>query len=335
MIDLRSDTTTQPSVAMRSQMANAPVGDDVFGDDPSVNALQDRVASLTGKESALLLPSGTQSNLVALLAHCQRGEEYLVGQEYHTYQYEAGGAAVFGSIQPQPIPVSADGSLDLDLVRSRIKPDDPHFAMTRLLVLENTHNGKVLGLDYMAQAYEFARRHGLLLHLDGARVFNAATELGVGVKEIVRHVDSVSVCFSKGLGAPVGSVLCGSGPFIAAAKRWRKMAGGGLRQAGVLAAAIDYALDHHVDRLRYDHAHAKRIAQALSEIDAITLISSQTNMVFIELSDDDIGVKLGQFLAERGVNVLGGKRMRLVTHLDISAADTDTVIFLFREFFAS
>ena len=335
MIDLRCDTSSQPWVAMRSHMASAHVGDDVFGDDPSVNALQDRVASLTGKESALLLPSGTQSNLVALLAHCQRGEEYLVGQDYHTYQYEAGGAAVFGSIQPQPIPVSADGSLDLKLVRSRIKPDDPHFAMTRLLVLENTHNGKVLGLDYMARASEFARRHGLLLHLDGARVFNAATALGVEVKEIVRHVDSVSVCFSKGLGAPVGSLLCGSGPFIAAAKRWRKMAGGGLRQAGVLAAAIDYALDHHVDRLRYDHAHAKRMAQALSEIDAITLISSQTNMVFIELPDEDIGVKLGQFLAERGVNVLGGKRMRLVTHLDISAADTDTVIALFREFFVS
>ena len=174
-----------------------------------------------------------------------------------------------------------------------------------------------------------------MLHLDGARVFNAATALGVEVEEIVRHVDSVSVCFSKGLGAPVGSLLCGSGPFIAAAKRWRKMAGGGLRQAGVLAAAIDYALDHHVDRLRYDHAHAKRMAQALSEIDAITLISSQTNMVFIELPDEDIGVKLGQFLAERGVNVLGGKRMRLVTHLDISAADTDTVIALFREFFVS
>ena len=332
MIDLRSDTTTQPSVAMRSQMASAPVGDDVFGDDPSVNALQDRVASLTGKESALLLPSGTQSNLVALLAHCQRGEEYLGGIIILISM--AGGAAVFGSIQPQPIPVSADGSLDLKLVRSRIKPDDPHFAMTRLLVLENTHNGKVLGLDYMARASEFARRHGLLLHLDGARVFNAATELGVEVKEIVRHVDSVSVCFSKGLGAPIGS-YCVVRPFIAAAKRWRKMAGGGLRQAGVLAAASDYALDHHVDRLRYDHAHAKRMAQALSEIDAITLISSQTNMVFIELPDEDIGVKLGQFLAERGVNVLGGKRMRLVTHLDISAADTDTVIALFREFFVS
>ena len=224
MIDLRSDTTTQPSAGMRSQMASAQVGDDVFGDDPSVNALQQRVASLAGKGSALLLPSGTQSNLVALLAHCQRGEEYLVGQDYHTYLYEAGGAAVFGSIQPQPIPVSTDGSLDLELVRSRIKPDDPHFAMTRLLVLENTHNGKVLGLDYMAQAAELARRHGLALHLDGARVFNAATELGVDVKEIVCHVDSVSICFSKGLGAPVGSLLCGSGPFIAAAKRWRKMA---------------------------------------------------------------------------------------------------------------
>ena len=255
MIDLRSDTTTQPSAGMRSQMASAPVGDDVFGDDPSVNALQQRVASLAGKGSALLLPSGTQSNLVALLAHCQRGEEYLVGQDYHTYLYEAGGAAVFGSIQPQPIPVSTDGSLDLELVRSRIKPDDPHFAITRLLVLENTHNGKVLGLDYMAQAAEFARCHGLALHLDGARVFNAATELGVEVEEIVRHVDSVSICFSKGLGLRLGRYCAApahSSPRRNAGAKWRR----GLRQAGVLAAAIEYALDNHVDRLRSDHAHS-------------------------------------------------------------------------------
>ena len=334
MIDLRSDTTTQPSAGMRSQMASAPVGDDVFGDDPSVNALQQRVASLAGKGSALLLPSGTQSNLVALLAHCQRGEEYLVGQDYHTYLYEAGGAAVFGSIQPQPIPVSTDGSLDLELVRSRIKPDDPHFAITRLLVLENTHNGKVLGLDYGAGS-----RVRAMPWVGAASRWRAGLQRGDRAWRGGRG-DRTSCgqrfdLFFQRPWAPVGSVLCGSGPFIAAAKRWRKLAGGGLRQAGVLAAAIDYALDHHVDRLRSDHAHAKRLAQAMSEIDAITLISSQTNMVFIELPDEDIGVKLGQFLAERGVNVLGGKRMRLVTHLDISAADTDTVIALFREFFVS
>ena len=315
-------------------MSDALVGDDVFGDDPTVNALQDRVASLAGKDAALLVPSGTQSNLVALLSHCRRGEEYLVGQDYHTYLYEAGGAAVFGSLQPQPIPVSTDGTLDLDLLQSRIKPDDPHFAMSKLLVLENTHNGKVLGIDYMAQASEFAQRNGLVMHLDGARVFNAATELGVEVREIVDFVDSASICFSKGLGAPIGSLLCGSGEFIASAKRWRKMAGGGLRQAGVLAAAIDYALDHNVDRLKSDHENAKRLAQALSGLDSITLISNQTNMVFIELADEDTGAQLAQFLARRGVKTLGGKRMRLVTHLDISAEDTETVIALFREYFA-
>ena len=314
-------------------MASAPVGDDVFGDDPTVNALQERVANLAGKDAALLLPSGTQSNLVALLSHCQRGEEYLVGQDYHTYLYEAGGAAVFGSIQPQPIPVSADGTLDLELVQSLIKPDDPHFALSKLLVLENTHNGKVLGLDYMAQASALAQRHGLSLHLDGARIFNAATELDVGLKEIVGDVDSVSICFSKGLGAPVGSLLCGSVEFIAAAKRWRKMAGGGLRQAGVLAAAIDYALDHHVDRLKSDHANAKRIAEAVSGLDAVTLVSNQTNMVFIELADEDTGAQFGQFLAERGINALGGKRMRLVAHLGISEQDTDAVIASLQEYF--
>tara|TARA_B100001057_G_scaffold50697_1_gene45158 strand:+ start:137 stop:1153 length:1017 start_codon:yes stop_codon:yes gene_type:complete len=333
MIDLRSDTTTQPSEGMRRRMASAPVGDDVFGDDPTVNALQERVANLAGKDAALLLPSGTQSNLVALLSHCQRGEEYLVGQDYHTYLYEAGGAAVFGSIQPQPIPVSADGTLDLELVQSLIKPDDPHFALSKLLVLENTHNGKVLGLDYMAQASALAQRHGLSLHLDGARIFNAATELGVELKEIVGDVDSVSICFSKGLGAPVGSLLCGSDEFIAAAKRWRKMAGGGLRQAGVLAAAIDYALDHHVDRLKSDHANAKRIAEAVSGLDAVTLLSNQTNMVFIELADEDTGAQFGQFLAERGINALGGKRMRLVAHLGISEQDTDAVIASLEEYF--
>ena len=333
MIDLRSDTTTQPSEGMRRRMASAPVGDDVFGDDPTVNALQERVANLAGKDAALLLPSGTQSNLVALLSHCQRGEEYLVGQDYHTYLYEAGGAAVFGSIQPQPIPVSADGTLDLELVQSLIKPDDPHFALSKLLVLENTHNGKVLGLDYMAQASALAQRHGLSLHLDGARIFNAATELGVELKEIVGDVDSVSICFSKGLGAPVGSLLCGSVEFIAAAKRWRKMAGGGLRQAGVLAAAIDYALDHHVDRLKSDHANAKRIAEAVSGLDAVTLLSNQTNMVFIELADEDTGAQFGQFLAERGINALGGKRMRLVAHLGISEQDTDAVIASLEEYF--
>lgn len=333
MIDLRSDTVTQPSAAMRAQMAAAPVGDDVFGDDPSVNALENRVAKLAGKESALMLPSGTQSNLVSLLTHCQRGEEYIVGQDYHTYLYEAGGGAVFGSIQPQPIAVEPDGSLSLDVVKSLIKPDDSHFARSKLLVLENTHNGKVLSLDYLAQASRFASEHGLSLHLDGARVFNAAVALGVDVSEITRHVDSVSICCSKGLGAPIGSLLCGSAELIAAARRWRKMAGGGLRQSGILAAAIDYALENNVQRLQEDHANAKHLAESLATIDEVEVLSNETNMVFIGLPNQELGEQLAASLAERGIKVIGGQRMRLVTHLDLNAEDIQRVVESIRKFF--
>lgn len=319
---------------MRERMAAAPVGDDVFGDDPTVNALETRVAKLAGKEAALLLPSGTQSNLVALLAHCQRGEEYIVGQDYHTYLYEAGGGAVFGSLQPQPIPVEPDGSLSLDVVKSRIKPDDSHFARSKLLVLENTHNGKVLSLDYMAQAAQFAQDNGLSLHLDGARVFNAAVALGVDVSEIARHVDSVSICCSKGLGAPIGSLLCGSEELIASARRWRKMAGGGLRQSGILAAAIDFALDNNVERLRDDHANAKRLAESLQAIDEVDVQSNQTNMVFIGLPSRETGEQLAASLVKQGIKLIGGQRMRLVTHLDVSEQDVDRVIDSFEGFFA-
>ncbi|MEZ5492892.1 MAG: low-specificity L-threonine aldolase [Gammaproteobacteria bacterium] len=333
MIDLRSDTVTQPSAAMRERMAAAPVGDDVFGDDPTVNELEAKVASLAGKEAALLLPSGTQSNLVALLAHCQRGEEYLVGQDYHTYLYEAGGGAVFGSVQPQPISVEPDGSLDLQLVKSRIKPDDSHFARSKLLVLENTHNGKVLSLDYLGRAFQFTRDHGLSLHLDGARVFNAATSLGVTVAEIALYADSISICCSKGLGAPVGSLLCGPAPFIKAARRWRKMAGGGLRQAGILAAAIDYALDNNVERLPVDHANARRLTEGLEQIDEIRIRSSGTNMVFIELPSQVLGEELARHLAQKGVRILGGQKVRLVTHLDVGVEDIDRVVGLIRAFF--
>ncbi|MBT8147920.1 MAG: low-specificity L-threonine aldolase [Gammaproteobacteria bacterium] len=335
VIDLRSDTVTQPSAAMRAQMAAAPVGDDVFGDDPSVNALENRVARLAGKETALLLPSGTQSNLVALLAHCQRGDEYIVGQDYHTYLYEAGGGAVLGSIQPQPIAVEADGSLSLEVVKSRIKPDDSHFARSKLLVLENTHNGKVLSLDYMEQASRFARSHGLFLHLDGARVFNAAIALGVDVSEITRHVNSVSICCSKGLGAPVGSLLCGSAELIASARRWRKMVGGGLRQSGILAAAIDYALDTNVQRLQEDHANAKCLAESLATIDGVEVLSNETNMVFIGLPSRELGEQLAASLAERGIKVIGGQRMRLVTHLDLNEEEIQRAVESIRRFFGS
>ncbi|MCW5622370.1 MAG: low-specificity L-threonine aldolase, partial [Burkholderiales bacterium] len=260
-IDLRSDTVTRPTPGMRAAMAAAEVGDDVYGEDPTVNRLEVLAAGLLGKEAALFVPTGTQSNLLGVMAHCERGDEYLVGQQAHTYKYEGGGAAVLGSIQPQPLEFEPDGSLDLERAAAAIKPDDSHFARTRLLCLENTQGGKVLALDYLERAHAFARAHGLGLHLDGARLFNAAVEQGVPVGEIARWFDTVSVCLSKGLGAPVGSVLCGSAGHIAKARRWRKVLGGGMRQAGVLAAAGIYALENHIERLAEDHANARRLAR--------------------------------------------------------------------------
>jgi threonine aldolase len=263
MIDLRSDTVTQPSPAMRDAMARAEVGDDVFGDDPTVNRLQDECARRFGKEAGLLFPTGTQSNLAALMAHCQRGEEAIVGQEAHTYRYEAGGMAVLGSIQPQPIQNRPDGTLDLAEVEAAIKPNDPHFAVTRLLALENTIGGKVLPREYLADAVALARRRGLATHLDGARVFNAAMKLGTPVDELCAGIDTVSVCLSKGLGTPAGTVLVGRRDLIERARRVRKMLGGTMRQAGIIAAAGLYALEHNVERLAQDHANAQRLAKGL------------------------------------------------------------------------
>ena len=260
-IDLRSDTVTRPTAAMREAMLRAEVGDDVYGEDPTVIALQDRVAADLGFEAALFTPSGTQANLIGLLAHCARGDEYIVGMGAHTYKFEGGGAAVLGSIQPQPIPQAADGSLPLEAVERAIKPVDPHFARTRLLALENTWHGRVLPMGYLRDAREFCDHHGLALHLDGARLYNAAVALGVPAGDIARHFDSVSVCLSKGLGAPVGSVLAGSRVFIESAKRWRKVCGGGMRQAGILAAGALHALDHHVARLADDHRRADTLAR--------------------------------------------------------------------------
>jgi threonine aldolase len=327
-IDLRSDTVTQPTPAMRDAMMAAPLGDDVFGDDPTVNALQERIAAMLGKEAALFMPSGTQSNLAALMSHCQRGDEYLVGQGAHTYRYEAGGGAVLGSLQPQPISNQPDGSLALADIEGAIKPDDAHFAHTRLLCLENTFGGSVLGLDYLRQATDLARRHGLATHLDGARLFNAAVALADGgdarakAREMAQLFDSVSVCFSKGLGAPVGSALVGSRDLIARAHRVRKMLGGGLRQAGVLAAAALHALDHHIDRLVEDHANARRLAVAFERLDGVSVAPPQTNMVFVDAPSDRLKAWVSA-LAERGVLATGLYRLRLVTHLDVSAADAD------------
>lgn len=329
-IDLRSDTVTQPTAGMRAAMMGAPLGDDVFGDDPSVNALQERIAQLLGFEAALFMPSGTQSNLVGLMSHCQRGEEYLVGQHAHTYRWEAGGAAVLGSIQPQPLPNQPDGTLALQDIESMIKPDDPHYARTRLLCLENTWGGKVLPLTYLEQARALAKRHGLGLHLDGARLFNASVASGVSARTIAQYFDSVSVCFSKGLGAPVGSALCGSRELIARALRWRKMTGGGMRQAGLLAAAALYAIEHHVERLAQDHANAKRLADGLQGLPGVTVEAPQTNIVFIDVAPEQAEGLVAR-LEQQGVRCTGLYRLRLVTHLDVDADGIEHAVRILRQ----
>ncbi len=334
LVDLRSDTVTRPTPAMRQAMAQAQVGDDVFGDDPTVLALQERIAAELGFEAALFMPSGTQSNLCALMAHCERGDEYLVGQMAHTYRWEGGGAAVLGSIQPQPLPQGPDGRLEWPDIEAAIKPDDAHFARTRLLCLENTWGGCVLDADYVADVTTRAHARGLSTHLDGARLFNAAVASDRPVAELARGFDSVSVCFSKGLGAPVGSALCGSRDLIQRAHRWRKMTGGGLRQAGILAAAALHALDHHVARLAQDHEHARRLAQGLAGLTGVTVQTPQTNIVFVDLAPPVLarhpkGVALA--LAERGVLCTGAARLRLVTHLDVGGPQIDHAIMVLRE----
>lgn len=329
VIDLRSDTVTQPSAGMLDAMATAVTGDDVYGEDPTVNRLEAELARRLGFAAALFVPSGTMSNLLGLMAHCERGEEYIVGQQAHTYKYEAGGAAVLGSIQPQPLDVQADGSLDLAQVAAAIKPDDFHFARTRLLALENTMQGKVLPLSYLAQARAFTREHGLALHLDGARLYNAAVKLNVDAREITQHFDSVSVCLSKGLGAPVGSVLCGSPELIAKARRLRKMVGGGMRQAGILAAAGLYALDHQVQRLADDHADAQVLAEGLRDA-GYQVEPVQTNMVYVQMGDRAEAIKA--FAAERGIKLSAASRLRLVTHMDVSRGQIEQVIATFVDF---
>ncbi|MFA3761568.1 low-specificity L-threonine aldolase [Yersinia sp. 2466 StPb PI] len=332
LIDLRSDTVTQPDTAMRNAMANAEVGDDVYGDDPTVNALEAKAASLSGKEAALFLPTGTQANLVALLTHCQRGEEYIVGQKAHNYLYEAGGAAVLGSIQPQPIEANDDGTLPLDKVLAAIKPDDIHFAQTRLLSLENTHSGKVLPLRYLQQAWALTREKKLALHIDGARIFNAAVALNVPLNEISQYCDTLTICLSKGLGTPVGSLLCGSAEYIQRARRWRKMTGGGMRQAGILAAAGLYALEHNVSRLKDDHDNAIWLEQQLRALDIeIAAPGAQTNVLYIKQSAE-AAAKLGPWMRERGILISAGPVTRMITHLNISRHDLEKVVALWREF---
>ncbi len=333
MIDLRSDTVTRPSRAMREIMLAAEVGDDVYGDDPMVNALQEYAADMFGKEAGLFAPSGTQTNLIALLTHCERGDEYIAGQEAHSYRYEGGGGAVFGSIQPQPLTNQADGSIALADIEAAIKPNDFHFARTRLLALENTIGGRVLPPTYVKAATDLARRHGLATHLDGARITNVAVKLGVTLPSLVQDFNSVSVCLSKSLGAPVGSLLLGERDFIQRAKRWRKMVGGGMRQAGILAAGGLYALQNNIARLAEDHHHAELLAQGLADIEEITVQQPQTNIFYCEIPAHHCP-PLATFLREHGVLARITPHARLVTHMDISRADVERVIALFKEYFA-
>ncbi|GAB5099846.1 low-specificity L-threonine aldolase [Caballeronia sp. HLA56] len=334
MIDLRSDTVTRPSQPMLAAMAAAETGDDVWGDDPTVLKLQATLAERTGKEAGLFFPSGTQSNLAALMAHCARGDEYIVGQMAHTYKYEGGGAAVLGSIQPQPIENAPDGSLPLEKITAAIKPIDDHFARSRLFALENTIGGKVLPAEYVLAATQLVRERGLATHLDGARVFNAAVASGKPVGELAAPFDSVSICCSKGLGAPVGSVLVGSRALIEVAHRWRKVLGGGMRQAGVIAAACLYALDHHVDALAEDHDNAARLAEGLKQIDGIGIQSHATNMVFARIPEAHCA-PLEAYLKERGILTQMLYASRFVTHRDVSREDIDTFIGAVKDYFAA
>jgi threonine aldolase len=333
VVDMRSDTVTRPTEAMRRAMHAAEVGDDVFGDDPTVNRLQSQLAELLGYESGLFAPSGTQTNLIALMTHCQRGDEYIVGQDAHTYKYEGGGAAVLGSIQPQPIENALDGALPLAKVAAAIKPDDAHFARTRLLALENTIGGKVVPLAACHELTMFAHGKGLATHLDGARFFNAAVALGVAPRDVARGFDTASICLSKGLGAPVGSVLVGPSEFIERARRPRKMLGGGMRQAGVLAAACLHALDHHVERLAEDHANAQRLADGLRTIAELKVDGPYTNMLFVTVPAERLAA-LNAHMGARGILLLArSPTLRLVTHLDVERAGIDRAVSAFKDFF--
>jgi threonine aldolase len=335
IIDLRSDTVTQPTQEMRDAMAAAQVGDDVYGEDPTVNRLQEKAAEMMRMEAGLFVPSGTMGNLIAVLAGTQRGDEVIMGDRGHTFLFEAGGVSALGGVFAHILKNQADGSIDLDEVIGAIRPDDIHQPPTKMLILENTHNrcgGVVLGLEYMNQAAKIAKNHGLHLHLDGARIFNAAAALGVDVRQLTSSAESVTFCLSKGLCAPVGSVLCGTAPFIHKARRIRKMLGGGMRQAGVLAAAGLISLEKMTTRLSDDHLRAKRLAEGLSSIPGISfdLGLPQTNMVFPSLKGGlPITVKqLAKQLAERGirVGVVGEHTLRLVTHYWITDDDIDTTL---------
>ncbi len=331
-IDLRSDTMTQPTPEMKQFMCQAVLGDDVWGEDPTILAFQEEVAKLLGKEAALFLPTATQSNLIAIMSHCQRGEEYIVGNEAHCYRWEAGGAAVLGSVQPQPISFEADGTLDLQKVAGAIKPDDPHFAISRLLCIENTQGGKVLPLDYIKEARVLCNKNELKLHMDGARLFNASVFLKTSVGKIAEHVDSVTLCFSKGLGCPAGAMLVADRELIKRALRWRKILGGAFRQGGILAAAAQYALAHHVEGLDEDHKNATLLAEGLRSLEdpRIRVTNSATNMVFIEI-EPSLNGPLQSFAKEHGLLLSMGTELRLVTHRDVNRQMIERAITIFQK----
>ena len=338
-IDLRSDTVTQPTPEMRQAMAQAEVGDDVFGEDPSINRLEAVAAAKLGKEAAMFIPSGTMGNLAAVLTHCTRGDEVILGDQAHTFLSEAGGVAALGGVHPRPIPNRPDGTLDLAQIESAIRAEDLHYPISRLICLENTHNrcgGAAISAEYTRQVGELAHRHGLGLHLDGARIFNAAAALGTPAGELAGPADSVAFCLSKGLCAPVGSVLCGSGEFIRRARHIRKQLGGGMRQAGILAAAGIVALETMVDRLAEDHARARVLAAGLADIPGIRLEpgTPHTNMVYISLANDaPDAYRVEQRLAARGVRAKprDARRFRLVLHYWVDDAGVERAVAAFRE----
>jgi len=338
VIDLRSDTVTKPTAAMRQAMATAEVGDDVYGEDPTVNRLEAMVAEMLGKEAAVFVSSGTMGNLTSVLAHCGRGDEMILGDKSHIFRSEQGGAAALGGVHPMAIRNQPDGTLDLGEIEANIRGDNEHYPVTKLVCIENTHNfcgGRVLPLSYMDAIGDLAHTHGLKLHVDGARLWNAAVALGVSPARVIRNADSVSVCLSKGLGAPVGSVVAGDEVFIRRARRMRKVVGGGLRQAGILAAAGIVAITEMVERLSDDHANAKRLAEGLAQIDGITIdpAAVETNLVFFELTHEDVTpAQLVNGVAEHGVklNAAGSRRLRAVLNYHVTVADVDQVLTAFR-----
>ncbi len=343
-IDLRSDTVTQPTPAMRQAMAQAQVGDDVYGEDPTVNRLQEMAAAMLGKEAGLFVPSGTMGNLASILAHCNRGDEVILGHLAHTFLYEAGGMAALGGVHPHTIPNQPDGTLRLDDIRQAIRPDDPHMPVTRLITLENTHNrcgGAVLSAEYTRAVGDLARQHGLRLHIDGARIFNAAAALGIPVAELVAPADSVTFCLSKGLCAPVGSLICGDAAFIARAHRVRKQLGGGMRQAGVLAAAGIVALEQIAPRLQEDHLRARNLASGLSSLPGVSVQNDRppSNMVYLSLEDSVPlpASEVASRLKALGILVgtVGPRRFRLVTHYWIDDQAVERAVNAFRQVLTS